>query len=75
MCQIGEEATRVAQRAAVAAGAQDSQANKDNVLTAATIVIFGQRRFLSAAIVQSPPRQPPGGVPSGAQRAILSNIE
>ena len=45
MCQIGEEATRVAQRAAVAADAQDSQANKDNVLTAATIVIFAQRRF------------------------------
>jgi hypothetical protein len=43
--QIGEEATRVAQRAAVASGAQDAQANKDNALTAVTIVIFWPAAF------------------------------
>ena len=43
--QIAEEATRVAQRAAVAAGVQDSQANKDNVLTAVTIVVFWPAAF------------------------------
>jgi hypothetical protein len=43
--QIAEEATRVAQRAAIAAGAQDSQANKDNALTAATIIIFWPAAF------------------------------
>src|SRR5438132_7340827 len=46
--QIAEEATRVAQRAAVAAGAQDSQANKDNVLTAVTIVVFWPAAFFVA---------------------------
>jgi hypothetical protein len=43
--QIAEEATRVAQRAAQASGAQDSQANKDNVLTAVTIVVFWPAAF------------------------------
>jgi hypothetical protein len=43
--QIAEESTRVAQRAAEAAGAQDSQATKDSVLTAATIVIFWPAAF------------------------------
>ena len=43
--QIAEESSRVSQRAAVAAGAQDSQATKDNVLTAATIVIFWPAAF------------------------------
>jgi hypothetical protein len=43
--QIAEEATRVSQRAAVAAGAQDAQANKDNVLTAVTIVVFWPAAF------------------------------
>jgi hypothetical protein len=42
---IAEESSRVSQRAAVAAGAQDSQANKDNVLTAATIIIFWPAAF------------------------------
>jgi hypothetical protein len=43
--QIAEEATRVAQRAAVASGAQDAQANKDNALTAVTVVIFWPAAF------------------------------
>lgn len=43
--QIAEEASRVSQRAAEAAGAQDSQANKDNVVTAAAIVIFWPAAF------------------------------
>jgi hypothetical protein len=43
--QIAEEATRVASRAAAAAGAQDSQANKDNALTAVTIVVFWPAAF------------------------------
>ena len=43
--QIAEEATRVASRAAAAAGAQDSQANKDNVLTAVTVVVFWPAAF------------------------------
>jgi hypothetical protein len=43
--QIAEEATRVAQRAAVAGGVQDSQANKDNVLTAVTVVVFWPAAF------------------------------
>jgi hypothetical protein len=43
--QIAEEATRVSQRAAIAAGAQDAQANKDNVLTAVTIVVFWPAAF------------------------------
>jgi hypothetical protein len=43
--QIAEEATRVAHHAAVAAGVQDSQANKDNALTAVTIVIFWPAAF------------------------------
>jgi hypothetical protein len=43
--QLGEEATRVAQRAAQASGAQDAQANKDNVLTAVTIVVFWPAAF------------------------------
>jgi hypothetical protein len=43
--QIAEEATRVAQRAAEASGAQNAQANKDNALTAVTIVIFWPAAF------------------------------
>ena len=43
--QVAEEATRVSSRAAVAAGVQDSQANKDNVLTAVTIVVFWPAAF------------------------------
>jgi hypothetical protein len=43
--QIAEEASRVSVRAAQAAGAQDSQATKDTVLTAATIVIFWPAAF------------------------------
>jgi hypothetical protein len=43
--QIAEEATRVADRAAVAAGAQNSQANRDNALTAVTIVVFWPAAF------------------------------
>jgi hypothetical protein len=43
--QIAEEASRVSQRAAQAAGAQDSQATRDNVLTAATIVICWPAAF------------------------------
>lgn len=43
--QIAEEATRVSQRAAEAAGAQDSQANRDNAVTAAAIVIFWPAAF------------------------------
>jgi len=43
--QIAEEATRVAQRAAEAAGAQDSQANRDNAVTAAAIIIFWPAAF------------------------------
>jgi hypothetical protein len=43
--QIAEEASRVAQRAAEAAGAQDAQASKDNAVTAAAIVIFWPAAF------------------------------
>ena len=43
--QIAEESSRVSQRAAVAAGAQDSQATRDNVATAAAIVIFWPAAF------------------------------
>lgn len=43
--QVAEEASRVAQRAAVASGAQDAQANKDNALTAVTVVIFWPAAF------------------------------
>ena len=43
--QIAEEASRVSARAAHVAGVQDSQANKDNVLTAVTIVVFWPAAF------------------------------
>jgi hypothetical protein len=43
--QVAEEAARVAQRAALASGAQDAQANKDNALTAVTIVVFWPAAF------------------------------
>jgi hypothetical protein len=43
--QIAEEATRVSARAAEAAGAQDSQANRDNAVTAAAIIIFWPAAF------------------------------
>ena len=51
--QIGEEATRVAARAAHVAGVQDSQANKDNVLTAVTIVVFWPAAFFVGGDKQS----------------------
>jgi outer membrane lipoprotein-sorting protein len=43
--QIAEEATRVASRAREAAGAQDSQANKDAVLVGVTAVVFWPAAF------------------------------
>jgi outer membrane lipoprotein-sorting protein len=43
--QLAEEARRVSARAAVAAGAQDSQATKDTVATTAAIVIFWPAAF------------------------------
>lgn len=43
--QIGEEATRVSARAAEASGAQDAQANRDNVTTAVAIVVFWPAAF------------------------------
>jgi hypothetical protein len=43
--QIGEEATRVSQRAVVASGTQDAKTNKDNALTAVTVVIFWPAAF------------------------------
>ena len=43
--QIAEEATRVSARAAEAAGAQDAQANRDNAVTAAAIIIFWPAAF------------------------------
>ena len=43
--QIAEEAQRVSQRAAIAAGAQDSQASKDAVSTAVAVVIFWPAAF------------------------------
>ena len=43
--QIAEEATLVSARANQAAGIQDSQANRDNWVTAATIVVFWPAAF------------------------------
>jgi len=43
--QIAEEATRVSARAAEAAGAQDAQANRDNAVTAAAIIVFWPAAF------------------------------
>lgn len=43
--QLAEEARRVSARAALAAGAQDSQATKDTVATTAAIVIFWPAAF------------------------------
>jgi hypothetical protein len=43
--QIAEEAQRVSHRAAVAAGAQDSQASKDAVSTAVAVVVFWPAAF------------------------------
>jgi hypothetical protein len=43
--QLAEEAQRVSQRAAVAAGAQDSQASKDAVATGVAIVVFWPAAF------------------------------
>jgi len=43
--QIAEEATRVSQRAAEASGAQDAQANRDNAVTTAAIIIFWPAAF------------------------------
>ena len=44
-CPHAEEAQRVSQRAAIAAGAQDSQASKDAVSTAVAVVIFWPAAF------------------------------
>src|SRR5205807_10496934 len=43
--QIAEEASRVSRRAAEAAGAQDSQATKDSVVTGVAIVVFWPAAF------------------------------
>jgi hypothetical protein len=43
--QLGDEAQRVSQRAAIAAGAQDKQRTNDQVATAAAIVIFWPAAF------------------------------
>jgi hypothetical protein len=43
--QLAEEARRVSARAALAAGAQDSQATKDTVATTAAIVVFWPAAF------------------------------
>ena len=43
--QIAEEAQRVSQRAAIAAGAQDNQASKDAVSTAVAVVVFWPAAF------------------------------
>lgn len=43
--QIAEEASRVSRRAAEVAGAQDSQATKDSVVTGVAIVVFWPAAF------------------------------
>jgi hypothetical protein len=43
--QLGEEAQRVSQRAAIAAGAQDKQRTNDQIATAAAIVVFWPAAF------------------------------
>jgi hypothetical protein len=43
--QLGEEAQRLSAHAAQAAGAQDSQATKDTIVTAAAIVVFWPAAF------------------------------
>lgn len=44
--QLAEEAQRVSRRASEAAGAQDSQANRDTVATAVAVVIFWPAAFM-----------------------------
>jgi hypothetical protein len=44
--QLAEEAQRVSRRASETAGAQDSQASKDNVATAVAVVIFWPAAFM-----------------------------
>jgi hypothetical protein len=43
--QLAEEAQRVSHRAAIVAGAQDSQASKDTAMTAVGVVIFWPALF------------------------------
>jgi hypothetical protein len=43
--QLAEEAQRISQRAAIAAGAQDKQRTNDQIATAAAIVIFWPAAF------------------------------
>src|SRR5690242_9336876 len=43
--QLAEEAQRVSARAAIAAGAQDSQATRDTVVTTAAIIVFWPAAF------------------------------
>lgn len=44
--QLGEEAQRIASRAAQAAGAQDEKVTKDAVATTAAVIIFWPAAFL-----------------------------
>src|SRR5262245_63999135 len=76
--QIAEEASRVSQRAAEAAGAQDSQANRDNAVTAAAIVIFWPAAFFvggdkAQAAEVGPPQGGDGRVGAGFDEKELPN--
>src|SRR6188472_1831493 len=44
--QLAEEAQRISQRAAIAAGAQDDQRTRDQVATGVAIVVFWPAAFL-----------------------------
>ena len=63
--QIAEEAARVSARAGQVAGIQDSQANRDNWLTAATIVVFWPAAFFVKRLIgpDMPTTQPAPGPP------------